>query len=91
MKQNRTTLFIVISSYASLIVLIIQVNPIHTTAKIKEEILNDKANPVLSVKLQKHLVQIQRRAGIWKMASVKMKLTKRILLFNSSMQYYNFH
>ncbi|MBK9411994.1 MAG: hypothetical protein IPN61_00985 [Bacteroidetes bacterium] len=45
MKQNRTTLFIVISSVALLIVLIIQVNWIYTTAKIKEEIFNDKSKP----------------------------------------------
>ena len=48
MKQNRTAIFIVISSIALLIVLIIQVNWIFQTAKIKEDIFNDKANLVLS-------------------------------------------
>jgi len=48
MKQSRTYLFITISSIALLIVLIIQVNWIFSTAKIKEDIFNEKANMVLS-------------------------------------------
>src|SRR5436189_3625870 len=48
MKLNRTYLFIAISSIALLIVLIIQVNWILQTAKIKEEFFNEKANMVLS-------------------------------------------
>lgn len=48
MKLSRTYLFIIISCIALLIVLIIQVNWIFQTAKIKEEIFNDKANLVLS-------------------------------------------
>ena len=48
MQLNRTYLFITISSIALLIVLIIQVNWIFQTAKIKEEIFNEKANTVLS-------------------------------------------
>ena len=48
MKMNRTWLFIAISSIALLLVLIIQVNWIFRTAKIKEELFNDKANMVLS-------------------------------------------
>ena len=46
--MNRTYLFIAISSIALFIVLIIQVNWILQTAKIKEEIFNEKANIVLS-------------------------------------------
>src|ERR1044072_1828811 len=48
MKPNRTYLFIAISSVALVIVLIIQVNWIYQTAKIKEELFNEKANLVLS-------------------------------------------
>ncbi len=48
MKLNRTNIFIIVSSIALLIVLIIQVNWIFQTAKIKEEIFNEKANLVLS-------------------------------------------
>ena len=48
MNQNRTHLFITISSIALVIVLIIQVNWILETAEIKEEFFNEKANMVLS-------------------------------------------
>jgi len=48
MKLNRNYLLIAISSFAMLIVLIIQVNWIIKTAKIKEELFNEKANMVLA-------------------------------------------
>ena len=48
MKLNRTYLFIGISSFALIIVLIIQVNWIFETADVKEKIFNEKANMVLS-------------------------------------------
>lgn len=48
MIRNRIWLFVTISSIALLTVLIIQVNWIFETAKIKEELFNDKANMVLS-------------------------------------------
>lgn len=48
MKLNRTYLFVAISSAALLIVLIIQVNWILETAKVKEELFNEKANMVLA-------------------------------------------
>ncbi len=48
MKLNRTYLFIAISSIALVIVLIIQVNWIIETAKIKEELFTEKANIILS-------------------------------------------
>jgi two-component system phosphate regulon sensor histidine kinase PhoR len=48
MKLNRTYLFIVISSIALVIVLIIQVNWILQAAKVKEELFNEKAIMVLS-------------------------------------------
>ena len=48
MKLNRTYIYITVSSIALLAVLIIQVNWIFRTAKIKEELFNEKANMVLS-------------------------------------------
>jgi two-component system phosphate regulon sensor histidine kinase PhoR len=46
--MNRSYLFIAISSFALLAVLIIQINWILETAKIKEELFNEKANMVLT-------------------------------------------
>lgn len=48
MKQNKTHLFIVVSSVALVAVLAIQVNWILQTARIKEQLFNEKANLVLS-------------------------------------------
>lgn len=48
MKKNKPYLYIIISSVALVIVLAIQVNWLIQTAKIKEEIFNEKANMVLS-------------------------------------------
>ena len=48
MKKKRTNIFIAITSVALLIVMIIQINWIFQTAKIKEELFNEKANMVLS-------------------------------------------
>jgi two-component system phosphate regulon sensor histidine kinase PhoR len=48
MKIDRTYLFIAASSLALVIVLIIQVNWILRTAKIKEQLFNEKANMVLT-------------------------------------------
>ncbi len=48
MKTRRIYVFIVIASIALLSVLIIQVNWIFATAKIKEDLFNEKANMVLS-------------------------------------------
>ncbi|MCP4439723.1 MAG: hypothetical protein GY810_12335, partial [Aureispira sp.] len=46
--MNKTYLFIAISSFALIIVLVIQVNWILKSAKIKEELFSEKANMVLS-------------------------------------------
>lgn len=48
MKKNKPYLYISISSIALVIVLAIQVNWLIETARIKEEIFNEKANMVLS-------------------------------------------
>lgn len=48
MKRNKPYIYIAISSVALVIVLAIQVNWLIQTAKIKEEIFNEKANMVLA-------------------------------------------
>ena len=48
MKQNRLRLFILASSISLVAVLAIQVNWIFRTAKMKEELFNEKANMVLA-------------------------------------------
>lgn len=48
MRINKTTAFIFISSLALTIVLMIQVSWIFQTAKIKEDLFNEKANMILS-------------------------------------------
>lgn len=48
MKNNRTRLFIITASVALLLVLIIQVNWIFETARVKEEMFNEKANMILA-------------------------------------------
>ena len=48
MKQNRITIFIVLAFLALASVLIIQVNWIFETAKIKEALFTDKANMILT-------------------------------------------
>lgn len=90
MKQNRTTIFIVISSIALLIVLIIQVNWIYNTAKIKEEIFNDKANLVLS-KTAEALSTDTVACRNMEECIGKDEIHKTDSLFNSSMNFYNFH
>lgn len=48
MKRNRNKVFMAISSLALFLLLIIQVNWIFDTARIKEELFNEKANMVLA-------------------------------------------
>ncbi len=90
MNLNRTYLFIAISSFALVIVLIIQVNWIFETAKIKEEIFNEKASMVLSRTAQAISADT---ATIKKMEiSVGKKEIRKIdSLFNHFMKLYNVH
>ncbi len=90
MKQNKTTLFIFISSIALLTVLIIQVNWIYNTAKIKEEIFNEKANLVLS-KTAEALSTDTAACRNMEECIGKDEIHKTDSLFNSSMNFYNFH
>ena len=101
--MNRTYLFITISSIALLLVLIIQVNWIFQTAKIKEELFNEKANMVLSRTTEALSVLTRKHAG--RSEPVRKKLTlpdhpsnwermksiKLIRLFKNYMKLYNFH
>ncbi|MBP6334984.1 MAG: HAMP domain-containing histidine kinase [Bacteroidia bacterium] len=90
MKLNRTNLFIAISSLALLIVLIIQVNWILETAKIKEEIFNEKANMVLSKTAE--VLAADEQACIAMEDSVGTKeIRKTDSLFTNYMSYYNLH
>ena len=102
MKTNRTWLFVSISSVALLIVLIIQVNWIFRTAKIKEELFNEKANMVLSrttdaLRSDKEAcLKIGACAEMEGTSVSVVKLEKNEVrkidsLFKYYMQFYNFH
>src|ERR1022692_1808599 len=48
MESNRTNTFIIVSSAALLILLIIQVSWIYKTARVKEDMFNEKESIVLA-------------------------------------------
>jgi signal transduction histidine kinase len=102
MKQNRTYIYIAISSIALLILLIIQVNWIVKTANIKEEIFNEKANIILSrtTEALRNDKETCRKIGACadnnKSNGSNTKLGKEEgkkidSLFNYYMKLYNFH
>jgi two-component system, OmpR family, phosphate regulon sensor histidine kinase PhoR len=102
MKLNRTYLLVAISSVALLIVLIIQVNWILQTARIKEQLFNDKANMVLSrtteaLRADKETsMKIGACAEMEDTAESTVKLGKNEVhkidsLFRHYMRFYNFH
>lgn len=101
-KMNRTYLIITSSSIALIIVLFIQVNWIFETAKIKEEIFNEKANMVLSrttdaickdketcMRIGECIAQDSSNQMIATLAD--NDLYKIDSLFKHYMKYYNFH
>lgn len=90
MKLNRTHLFIAISSLALVIVLIIQINWIVETAKIREELFSEKANMVLSRTTEALSLDTTLRR---KMESGldKLDVQKIDSLFTFYMRFYNFH
>lgn len=90
MKANRTVIFIAISSTALLIVLIIQVNWIYQTAKVKEEIFNEKANLVLS-KTAEALSEDTAACRSMEVCVGKDDMHRTDSLFTNYMKYYNFH
>ncbi|MBC7865835.1 MAG: HAMP domain-containing histidine kinase [Bacteroidia bacterium] len=90
MKANRTYLFIAISSVALLVVLIIQVNWIFQTAKIKEDLFNEKANMVLA-RTTEALSADKETCRNMEACIGKNETHKIDSLFNHYMNYYNFH
>lgn len=90
MRQNRTYLFIIISAVALLIVLIIQVNWIVQTAKIKEELFNEKADMVLS-KTADALSSDKATCQRMETGVGKEEIKKTDSLFTNYMEFYNFH
>jgi two-component system phosphate regulon sensor histidine kinase PhoR len=90
MKVNRTNLFIAISSIALLVVLIIQVNWILQTARIKEEIFNEKANMVLS-KTAEALSSDTLACKQMEACIGQSEIHTTDSLLNNYMQFYNFH
>jgi len=90
MKLNRTYLFIAISSLALVVVLIIQVNWILQTAKIKEELFNEKANMVLSRTTEALSLDTTIRRSM-EVCIGRNEVRVIDSLFNFYMKFYNFH
>jgi two-component system phosphate regulon sensor histidine kinase PhoR len=90
MKRNRTGIFIAISSIALLIVLIIQVNWILQTARIKEEFFNEKANMVLS-RTAEALSADKQTCRHLETCIGENDIHKIDSLFTHYMKFYNFH
>lgn len=88
--MNRTHLYIAISSIALVIVLIIQVNWILQSAKIKEELFNEKANIVLS-KTADALSSDTTTFKNTKVSVGSKEVRKIDSLFNHYMKLYNIH
>lgn len=100
--MNRTQLFIAISSIALILVLVIQVNWIFQTAKIKEELFNEKANMVLArttdalLSDEKACKKIEACVDANNNSASAAKLGKNEVdkldsLFTHYMNFYNFH
>ncbi len=101
MKQHRTKIFIVISSISLIILLVIQVNWILHTAKIKEDLFNEKANMVLSktteaIRSDEQACKEIGACAVENDEGVAAKLGKNEIhkidsLFNYYMKFYNFY
>lgn len=89
MNLNRTRLFIALSSAALLIVLVIQVNWIVQTAKIKEELFNEKANMVLA-RTSEALSRDTATCRSMEACIGKNEIHKIDSLFRYYMKFYNF-
>ncbi len=90
MRSDRTYLFIIISSFALLIILIIQINWIFKTAKIREDIFNEKANLVLS-RTAEALSTNKEAFNDLQLSVGKSEAPKIDSLFNYFMKLYNIH
>jgi len=101
MKQSRTKIFIVISSISLIILLVIQVNWILHTAKIKEDLFNEKANMVLSktteaIRSDEQACKEIGACAVENNEGVAAKLGKNEIhkidsLFKYYMKFYNFY
>lgn len=89
MQKNRTNMFIAISSIALIIVLIIQVNWILETAKVKEELFNEKANMVLTRTSEALFADTLACKNLEKSLG-KNEIHKIDSLFSYYMKFYNF-
>lgn len=90
MKFNRTYVFIVLSSLALVVLLVIQVNWILHVAKIKEELFNEKANMVLTRTAEALSSDTQACRNLE--AGVGAEEVRKIdSLFVHYMSFYNFH
>lgn len=90
MKLNRTYLFIAISSLALVIVLIIQVNWILQTAKVKEALFNEKANMVLT-RTSEAFSSGKKNSEDPGISMGKDDMRKIDSLLSYYMNFYNFH
>jgi len=90
MKLNRNYLFIAISSVALAIVLVIQVNWIFQTAKVKEELFNEKANIVLARTTEALFSDSATRKNM-ETCIGRNEVLKIDSLFKFYMKFYNFH
>src|SRR4051812_13235979 len=90
MKFNRNHLFIAASSMALVVVLIIQVNWILTTAKVKEELFNEKANIVLARTTEALAADSATRSKM-EICVGRNEVLKIDSLFKFYMDFYNFH
>jgi two-component system phosphate regulon sensor histidine kinase PhoR len=90
MKIKRPYLFIAVSTVALLTVLIIQVNWIFQTARVKEQLFNDKANMVLS-KTAGILATDKETCRKLESNGSDKAVRKVDSLFNYYMKFYNIH
>src|SRR5688500_12115038 len=90
MKMNRSYLFIILSSVALIIVLIIQVTWILQTAQIKEQLYNEKANMVLSRTVE-DLNADKATSQQLGLCIGRNEIQKIDSLLSKNMEFYNFY
>ncbi len=90
MSLHKTHIFIALSSIALFIVLIIQVNWILETARIKEELFNEKANIILA-RTTDALLSDKKTSENLKTCVGNHEIHQIDSLLNYYMNFYNFH
>jgi two-component system phosphate regulon sensor histidine kinase PhoR len=102
MKKNRTYIFIAFSSVALTALLIMQINWLFQTAKIKEDLFNEKATMVLSRTAQELCADkktcmnmgnccLAKGSSECTLKLAKTETTKIDSLLKHFMEFYNFH